>query len=350
VRFWREAATARSAFDNSDRPTERLVGGSLTNSSGDAGERNGSRSAFAAGDMVASRYKIVRLIGSGGTGEVFEALDTALGVSVALKALKPSVAGSAVQLERFRREIQNARKVTHFNVCRIFDIGIQNGSGRDRFFLTMELLTGPSLADRIEEGAPYSTEEALPIAEQIADGLDAAHAAGVIHRDLKPGNIMLLSPPTGRIAQRAVITDFGLALSEEQSDMRLTESDELVGTPEYMAPEQAEPGPATPATDIYALGLILYEMLSKRRPFETAGTALATVLVRRREPPRPLREVAPGVPAVWEAAIHRCLERDPARRFSSAGQFIAALGEGSGNPSGSDPGTGFFGRLTRKLR
>jgi len=329
----------------------------LTNSSGDAGERNGSRPAFSAGggggtgDMVASRYKIVRLIGSGGTGEVYEALDTALGVSVALKALKPSVAGSAVQLERFRREIQNARKVTHFNVCRIFDIGIQNGSGRDRFFLTMELLTGPTLAERIEQGSPYPTDEALPIAAQIADGLDAAHAAGVIHRDLKPGNIMLLPPPTGRFAQRAVITDFGLALSEEQSDMRLTESDELVGTPEYMAPEQAEPGPATPATDIYALGLILYEMLSKRRPFESAGTALATVLVRRREPPRPLREVAPGVPAAWEAAIHRCLERDPARRFPSAGEVIAALGDGSpGNPSGSDPGTGFFGRLTRKLR
>jgi len=329
----------------------------LTNSSGDAGERNGSRPAFSAGggggtgDMVASRYKIVRLIGSGGTGEVYEALDTALGVSVALKALKPSVAGSAVQLERFRREIQNARKVTHFNVCRIFDIGIQNGSGRDRFFLTMELLTGPTLAERIEQGSPYPTDEALPIAAQIADGLDAAHAAGVIHRDLKPGNIMLLPPPTGRFAQRAVITDFGLALSEEQSDMRLTESDELVGTPEYMAPEQAEPGPATPATDIYALGLILYEMLSKRRPFESAGTALATVLVRRREPPRPLREVAPGVPAAWEAAIHRCLERDPARRFPSAGEVIAALGDGSpGNPSGSDPGTVFFGRLTRKLR
>jgi eukaryotic-like serine/threonine-protein kinase len=357
----------------------------LTNSSGDAGERNGpttARSAFAPGDLVAARYKIVRLIGSGGTGEVYEALDTALGVSVALKALKPSVAGSAVQLERFRREIQNARKVTHFNVCRIFDIGIQNGAGRDRFFLTMELLAGPSLADRIERGNPYTTDEALPIASQIAEGLDAAHAVGIVHRDLKPGNIMLLPPPTGpfasgtlegfpnppalvrgeqsspaphaKFAQRAVITDFGIALSEEQSDMRLTESDELIGTPEYMAPEQAEPGPATPATDVYALGLILYEMLSKRRPFETAGTALATVLLRRREPPRPVNEVVPDVPAAWEAAIHRCLERDPARRFASAGQVIAALHEDppAGPTSGSEPETrtGFFGRLTRKLR
>ena len=304
------------------------MGDSLTKSSGDAGERNGpsaTRSAFVPGDLVAARYKVVRLIGSGGTGEVYEAIDTALGVTVALKALKPSVAGSAVQLERFRREIQNARKVTHFNVCRIFDMGIQSGVGRDRFFLTMELLAGTSLAERIERGDRYTPEEALPIAAQIADGLVAAHAVGVIHRDLKPGNIMLLPPPTGRFAERAVITDFGLALSEEQSDMRLTETDELVGTPEYMAPEQAEPGPATPATDIYALGLILYEMLSKRRPFESAGTALATVLVRRRFPPRPLREVAPDVPAAWQAAVHRCLERLPGRRFQTAGAVIAAL-------------------------
>ena len=330
------------------------MGDSLTNSSGDAGAKNGSSatpSAFVPDDLVASRYKVVRLIGSGGTGEVYEAIDTALGVSVALKALKPSFASSAVQLERFRREIQTARKVTHFNVCRIFDMGIQNGAGRDRFFLTMELLAGVTLADRIERGAPYTPEEALPIVAQIADGLDAAHKAGVIHRDLKPGNIMLLPPPTGRFAERAVITDFGLALSEEQSEMRLTQSDELVGTPEYMAPEQAEPGPATPATDVYALGLILYEMLSKRRPFESAGTALATVLVRRRSPPRPLREVVPDVPAAWEAAVHRCLERPPGRRFATAGEVVAALRDSPlPGPAGSDPGTGFLGRLTRKLR
>jgi serine/threonine protein kinase len=300
--------------------------------------------------MVASRYRIVRLIGSGGTGEVYEALDTALGVSVALKALKPNVARSAIQLERFRREIQSARKVTSPNVCRIFDIGIESGAGRERSFLTMELLAGTSLADRLERGDRYTPEEALPIAAQIAGGLDAAHAAGVIHRDLKPGNIML-PPPTGAFAQRAVITDFGIALSEEQSEMRLTESDELVGTPEYMAPEQAEPGPATPATDVYAFGLILYEMLSKRRPFETAGNPLATVLVRRRSPPRPLRDVAPDVPAAWAAVVHRCLEREPGRRFGTAGAVLAALQESPPpEPTGSDSGTGFLGRLARKLR
>jgi len=327
----------------------------VTNTNGNAGEKNGpsaTRSAFAAGDLVASRYKIVRQIGSGGTGEVYEALDTALGVSVALKALKPALAGKAVQLERFRREIQTARKVTHPNVCRIFDIVIESApSGRNRFFLTMELLVGPSLADRLERGDPYTPEEALPIATQIADGLDAAHGAGVVHRDLKPANIMLLPPPTGRFEQRAVITDFGIALSDEQSDMRLTESDELLGTPAYMAPEQAEPGGATPATDIYAFGLILFEMLSKRQPFEAAGTPLATVLLRRQAPPRPLREVAPDAPAAWEAAIHRCLERDPALRFARAGAVIAALAGGPpGGPAEPDPGTGLFRRVARKLR
>jgi serine/threonine protein kinase len=321
----------------------------LTNS-----ERNGPSSipgAFKPGDQVASRYMIVRLIGDGGTGEVFEALDTALGVAVALKTLKPAVAGNAVQLERFRREIQNARKVTHPNVCRIFDMGIQSGSGHDRFFLTMELLGGISLAERLDRGHAFSPEAALPVMAQLAEGLDAAHAAGVVHRDLKPGNIMLLPAPAAPGGERAVITDFGLAVSEEQSDMRLTQSDELVGTPDYMAPEQAESGPAMPATDIYALGLILYEMLSKRLPFDAAGTALATVLLRRRAPPRPLHEVAPDVPAAWEAAILRCLEREPSQRFASAGELVAALEKGlGGGPGGAPDGTGFLGRLARKLR
>ena len=201
-------------------------------------------------------------------------------------------------------------------------MGIQNGSGRDRFFLTMELLAGTSLADRIEQGEPLHARRRRCRSPRRSP-------TGWTPRTRPASSTAISSPATScccrrrRAAspQRAVITDFGLALSEEQSDMRLTQSDELVGTPEYMAPEQAEPGPATPATDIYALGLILYEMLSKRRPFETAGTALATVLVRRREPPRPLHEVVPrragGVggrrsTAAWNA-IRPAASRAPAR-------------------------------------
>jgi eukaryotic-like serine/threonine-protein kinase len=309
----------------------------LTNSSGDATKRNGpvSKPTFSPGDIVSGRYRIVRAIGSGGSGEVYEAHDTGLGGTVALKTLRPGLATSAVELERFRREIQNARKVTHLNVCRIFDIGVQASGGRERFFLTMELLAGKSLAERLKGGAAYDTDEALPVVTQIADGLQAAHDAGIVHRDLKPGNIMLLSPATGRIEPRAVITDFGIALSDEQGDIRLTQSGELVGTPEYMAPEQADLGPALPASDIYALGLILYEMLTKRRPFDAADTPLGTVLRRRREPPRPLREHLPDIDPVWEATILRCLKREPDRRFSRAAEIAAALrGEIPPTPSG----------------
>jgi len=300
----------------------------LTKSSGDVTLRAGPSSAkpvFSPGDLVAGRYRIVRIIGSGGNGDVYEAQDTGLGGAVALKTLKPDLAGDALQLERFRREIQNARRVTHFNVCRIFDIGVQATQGGERFFLTMELLAGKSLAQCLDGGTAYDTEEALPIATQIIDGLQAAHDAGVVHRDLKPGNIMLLSPPTGRLAPRAVITDFGIALSSEQGDIRLTQTGELVGTPAYMAPEQSDPGPALPASDIYALGLILYEMLTKRLPFDAEATPLATLLKRRREPPRALRALLPEVDPVWEATILRCLERDPERRFPRAADVGAAL-------------------------
>ncbi len=312
----------------------------MTNSSGDPTRRNGGRRegpVFSAGDMVAGRYRIVAAIGSGGSSEVYEALDVALGVTVALKTLLPQLARSAVQLERFRREIQSARKVTHPNVCRIFDMGVQESQGRERFFLTMELLPGRSLAERLETGPAYSVDEALPIIAQIVDGLQAAHDAGVVHRDLKPGNIMLLPPATGKIAPRAVVTDFGIAISDEQGDLRLSQTGDLVGTPEYMAPEQADLGPALPASDIYAIGLVVYEMLTLRRPFDRAETPLATILKRRSEPPRPPHEYLLTIDPVWEATILRCLEREPTQRFPRAADVVAALrGEIPPKPTKSD--------------
>ena len=213
-------------------------------------------------------------------------MDQALGGTVALKTLKHGVAKHPVLLERFRREAQNALRVTHPNVCRIRDIGIHEQRGQKRFFLTMELLEGESLAVNLAGRPPLSTAEALPIVTQIAEGLQAAHDSSVVHRDLKPGNVMLLPPAPGRDVPRAVITDFGLAISEEQISLGLTESSELIGTPEYMAPEQTEPGSAAPAIDIYALGLIAFEMLTKQRPFATGATPIETMLLRRRETPR----------------------------------------------------------------
>jgi eukaryotic-like serine/threonine-protein kinase len=282
---------------------------------------------FPIGHLVAARYAIVRFIGAGGASEVYEAFDGGLGVNVALKVLDPTQAQNAVQLERFRREIQSARKVTHRNVCRIFDLGVEKVGNTKRFFLTMELLNGTSLAETPQNSRRYSPAEALPIVTQIAEGLQAAHDAGIVHRDLKPGNIMLVpsSPEADEpnTPPRAVITDFGLALSDEQT--RLTRSDELVGTPAYMAPEQSEPGEITAAADIYALGLIMYEMLAGYPPFDAGPTPMATVLLRKDVPPRPLRERLPDVDPAWEITIHRCLELEPEDRFPRALDVVASL-------------------------
>jgi serine/threonine protein kinase len=301
----------------------------VTSHDGDTHSDEGAnKHAFAPGELVDQRYKITRLIGSGTSGEVYEASDQALGVAVALKTLREEMARHPVQMERFRREIQNARRVTHPNVCRIFDMGVQRAGTLQRFFLTMELLPGKSLSTFISEKAPLTTADALPLVTQIAAGLQAAHDSGVIHRDLKPGNIMVADGNTGSYLLRAIITDFGLAISADQAALGLTESDEILGTPEYMAPEQAMVGSATAASDVYALGLITYELLAKRRPFDAQATPIATILKRNREPPRPLRVLLPGIDAKWDAAIMRSLERDPAARFQRPADFVTALGGG----------------------
>jgi serine/threonine protein kinase len=303
----------------------------VTSQDGDSHSHEGANNhAFAPGDLVDQRYKITRLIGTGSSGEVYEASDQALGVAVALKTLREEMARHPVQMERFRREIQNARRVTHPNVCRIFDMGVQRAGKHQRFFLTMELLPGKSLSRFISDKAPLSTADALPLVSQIAAGLQAAHDSGVIHRDLKPGNIMIADGTTGTYLLRAIITDFGLAISTDQAGIGLTESDELLGTPEYMAPEQAMVGTATPASDVYALGLITYELLAKRRPFDAEATPIATILKRNREPPRPLRVLLPNVDPKWDAALMRCLDRDPAARFQRPADFLTALTGGSG--------------------
>ena len=325
------------------------TGGRVTSSDGETtGEGTDGPLAFAVGDLVAKRYKVVRVVGSGSTGEVYEALDTALGGAVALKTLKPAFSSHAVERERFRREIQSARKVTHPNVCRIFDLGVEEMGKQQRIFLTMELLAGQSLAQRLASGEPFTYAEALPVITQIANGLQAAHDSGVVHRDLKPGNIMLLAPSAGRAAPRAVITDFGLALSDDQTSIRLTESADLIGTPEYMAPEQGDVGAVTPAADIYALGLIVYEMLTMRRPFDSEPTPMANILKRRNEPPRSLRSLLPDVDPVWDATVVRCLQRDPAKRFARAADIVAAL-EGRIPPMLQTPTKGALSRLAGKL-
>jgi eukaryotic-like serine/threonine-protein kinase len=284
---------------------------------------SGGRSAFEPGHVVAGRYRIVRFIARGGMGEVYEAEDLELRGPVALKTIRPDVAEDEVAVERFRREIQIARKVTHPNVCRVFDVSHDQSGGTDVMFVTMELLEGRTLREAITKDGPFSLRDALPVARQIADGLAAAHRAGVIHRDLKSANVMLVPEP-GQSAPRVVVTDFGLARASMASERTITNTGDILGSPAYMAPEQIEGKPLTPATDIFAFGVVLYEMVTGGHPF-AADTPLASVLKRLREPATSPRHYLPGLDLTWEHAILRCLEREPVDRFGDAREVVAAL-------------------------
>lgn len=280
---------------------------------------------FAAGDLAAGRFRIVRLLGRGGMGEVYEAEDTLLGERVALKTIRREIAADPAILSRFHHEIQLTRRITHPNVCRIFDLEMHLGDPTaPTAFLTMELLLGETLAARLERSGAVSPDEALTLARQMAAGLEAAHQCGIIHRDFKSGNVMLVPGRDGH--ERAVITDFGLARSPEveSGPHPLTDPGKLLGTLDYMAPEQLEKGETSFCSDIYALGLVLYEMVTGTLPFH-AETPIASALLRVRGTPPSPRSLRPELSRTWEAVIQRCLERDPARRFSSPAEVARDL-------------------------
>jgi Tol biopolymer transport system component len=238
-------------------------------------------------------------------------------------------------MSRFRREIQLARKVTHPNVCRIYDLSRHRPAGADDqtgeiTFLTMELLRGVTLAEALHQQGRMRVEAAFPLVSQMAAALGAAHQASVIHRDFKSNNVMLVEAEPDDQTLRAVVTDFGLARSSasDRADESLAQSvsaaGEIVGTPAYMAPEQVEGQPATASADIYALGVVLYEMVTGQLPF-VGDTPFATALKRLREAPSSPRAHVPDLDPNWEAAILRCLARDPADRFARVGDVIKAL-------------------------
>jgi eukaryotic-like serine/threonine-protein kinase len=276
--------------------------------------------------VIAGRFRILRLIGRGGMGQVYQAEDLQMGGYIALKTIRPDLLDNPQSTELFKREIQLAKKVTNPHVCRIYDVGFHPSSSDPdaRMFLTMELLEGQTVSKRLAAG-PLSAAEALPLIEQMADALGAAHRAGIVHRDFKSGNVMLVPHAAGI---RAVVMDFGLARMAAQSQSAHTEAATetlgAVGTPEYMAPEQLTGGAITPATDIYALGIVIYEMVTGIRPFQ--GSTPFDIAIRRlhETPPSP-RQLAPGLEPRWEKTILRCLSRRPEERFQSTSELLLAL-------------------------
>ncbi|WP_462116674.1 serine/threonine-protein kinase, partial [Lysobacter xanthus] len=229
---------------------------------------------LAPGTLLAGRFRIEGLVGVGGMGVVYRARDEALGIPVAVKLLRPEVAQRADAFDRFRQELLLARQVSSANVVRIHDIARHEfPGGESRWLISMDLIDGEPLDHRIDRG-PLPVEDALRIARQVALGLGAAHARGVVHRDLKPANVLIDA------AGDAFVTDFGVALSVASSTRHATSG--IVGTPDYLSPEQARGDPVGPRSDLYALGLILHEMLTGERAFAsaTAAEALAQRLVR----------------------------------------------------------------------
>jgi serine/threonine protein kinase/tetratricopeptide (TPR) repeat protein len=284
---------------------------------------------FAADEMLAGRFRIVRFVARGGMGEVYEAEDTELSERVALKTIRFDMAADDRSVERFKREIQLARKVTHPNVCRTFDVfrHVEKGPGGrtiETMFVSMELLAGETLTERIRRAGRMSEVEALPLVEQMAAGLDSAHRVGVVHRDFKSSNVILVPSEQSPNGVRVVITDFGLAHGLVPSGMSLTGSHDMVGTPAYMAPEQLNDGAITPATDIYALGVVMFEMLTATLPF-TADNPLSTALKRLSEPAPSPRVRVPNIDAKWESGILRSLEREPSERFARTDDLMKVL-------------------------
>ena len=277
---------------------------------------------FQPDELVAGRYRVIRFIARGGAGEVYEVEDFELRARVAMKTLRPELADDDLLLARFRHEINLSRKITHGNVCRVFDLGFHPSARGRVTFLTMELLDGESLRRRILRAGALRCEEALPMVEQMVEGLAAAHADGVVHRDFKSDNVMLVPAPGSR-CPRVVITDFGLARAGQPTGLTTSDGG-LTGTPAYMAPEQVSGGEIGPAADIYALGVVMYEMVTGQLPF-AGGTAMQVALQRLTARPPSPRKVKPDLDPRWERAILRCLERQPERRYASASEVPAAL-------------------------
>ncbi len=279
-------------------------------------------------------YTVVGLLGTGGMGEVYRARDERLRRDVAVKILAPALAVEPKELERFEREARTLAALAHPHILNIFDVGEHDGTP----YAVMELLEGETLRERMKHG-PLPWRTSVAIAMAVAKGLAATHARGIIHRDLKPENVFLLADGGVKVL------DFGLARHEPRGGAEpVHEPETLIGTAVYMAPEQIMGQTADARTDIFALGALLYEMLTGHRPFErvTVGETMGAIL---NADPLPIESTAGRMPVALSHLIRRCLDKDPDQRLQSAFDVAFALSEVTPSPRTPELRTPWWGRL-----
>ncbi len=275
-------------------------------------EARRSITGFAPGDLVGNRYEIIKILGEGGMGAVYQARDKELDRTVALKVIRPELAGQPEILQRFKQELILARKITHRNVIRIFDLGEASGVK----FITMEFIEGQDLKSLLAKERKLPPERAVEIMQQVCLALEAAHSEGVVHRDLKPQNIMMDQKG------RASVMDFGIARSLEFGGM--TQTGAMIGTPEYMSPEQVRGEPADVRSDIFTLGVIFQELLTGILPYQ-AETAMASMFKRTMERAASVHQVNPNVPQYLSYVVGKCLEIRPEDRYQTVREIYDAL-------------------------
>jgi serine/threonine protein kinase len=264
------------------------------------------------GTIFAGRYEIIEELGKGGMGKVYRVEDTKIKKEIALKLIKQEIASDKKTIERFKNELTTARDIRHKNVCGMFDLGEERGL----HFITMEYVSGQDLKGLIRQSAPLSVPRAISIARQICDGLEEAHSLGIVHRDLKPNNIMIDR------GGNAKIMDFGIARAVKGKS--ITGSGVSIGTPQYMSPEQVEGKDIDQRADIYSLGIILYEMLTDRVPFE-GDTPLTIGVKQKTETPKAPKEINDRISDNLNQLILKCLEKDKEKRYQSAGELRSEL-------------------------